>query len=74
MDSDKLEKVRGELARAVSLLDCIVLAMEHGEGESKGPYYPELVGMARDIVRKSNNDLDIVSLSRAKNGKQNPAK
>lgn len=55
--------VRDDLRTALSLLECMILAMESGERmPSKGPYYPEIAGMVRDIVKKSCNALDETNL------------
>jgi hypothetical protein len=57
-----IESERDNLSRAQSLLGCLSLAMEYGEMNHKGPYYPDVVQMAARIVRKSLNALDPINL------------
>jgi hypothetical protein len=57
-----IEVERDNLSRAESLLGCLALAMEHGGIDHKGPYYPDLVQMARAIVKKSIGALDPIHL------------
>jgi hypothetical protein len=53
---------RGNLSRAVSLLGCLNIAMEYGEMNHKGPYYPDVVELASEMVRKSISALDPINL------------
>jgi hypothetical protein len=57
-----IEVERDNLSRADSLLGCLALAMEHGGIDHKGPYYPDVVQMAREIVKKSIGALDPIHL------------
>jgi hypothetical protein len=57
-----IETERDNLSRAQSLLGCLKLAMEYAEVDHRGPYYPDLVQMASDIVRKSIDALDPINL------------
>ena len=57
-----VEIERGNLSRAVSLLGCLNIAMEYGEMNHKGPYYPDVVELASEMVRKSINALDPINL------------
>jgi hypothetical protein len=59
---EAIETERDNLSRAQSLLGCMKLAIEYAEVNHKGPYYPDLVQMASDIVRKSINALDPINL------------
>jgi hypothetical protein len=59
---EAIETERDNLSSAQSLLGCLKLAMEYAEVDHKGPYYPDLVQMASDIVRKSINALDPINL------------
>ena len=57
-----VEIERGNLSRAVSLLGCLNIAMEYGEMNHKGPYYPDVVELASEMVRKSISALDPINL------------
>jgi hypothetical protein len=57
-----VEAERGNLSRAVSLLGCLNIAMEYGEMNHKGPYYPDVVELASEMVRKSISALDPINL------------
>jgi hypothetical protein len=57
-----IEIERDNLSRAESLLGCLTVAMEKGEMSHKGPYYPDVAEMARQILRKSINALDPIYL------------
>jgi hypothetical protein len=46
------------------LLGCLSLALEYGEMNHKGPYYPDVVQVAAGIVRQSINALDPINLPR----------
>jgi hypothetical protein len=59
---EAIETERDNLSRAQSLLGCVKLAMEYAQVDHKGPYYPDLVEMASDIVRKSIDALDPINL------------
>jgi hypothetical protein len=57
-----VEIERGNLSRALSLLGCLNIAMEYGEMNHKGPYYPDVVELASEMVRKSIGALDPINL------------
>ena len=63
-----IEAERGNLAKADSLLACLILAMEYGaeapqrDGGSLAPYYPDVVRIARDLVRGAVHRLDALYL------------
>jgi hypothetical protein len=59
---DAIETERDNLSRAESLLRCLIIAMENEEMSSRGPYYPDVAEMAREILRKSINALDPIYL------------
>jgi hypothetical protein len=48
---------RDALIKAQSLLVCIAQAMEVRHG-AKGPYYPDVIGLAADILRQRVVNLD----------------
>jgi hypothetical protein len=63
-----IEAERGNLAKADSILACLILAMEYGaeaphrEGGSLAPYYPDVARIARDLVRGAIQRLDSLYL------------
>jgi hypothetical protein len=57
-----IETERDNLSRADSLLGCLEIAMEYGETTHKGPYYPDVAKIAREMVRKSIGALDPINL------------
>jgi hypothetical protein len=57
-----IETERDNLSRADSLLGCLEIAMEYGETTYKGPYYPDVAQIAREMVRKSIGALDPINL------------
>jgi hypothetical protein len=57
-----IETERDNLSRADSLLGCLEIAMEYGETTHKGPYYPDVAQIAREMVRKSIGALDPINL------------
>jgi hypothetical protein len=60
---DLIEIERANLARADSLLGCLKVAMEYGDADThRRPYYPDVVEIARELVRGSVNALDSIHL------------
>jgi hypothetical protein len=57
-----IERERDNLSRAESLLSCLKIAMEHEEISHRGPYYPDVAEIAREMVRKSIGALDPINL------------
>ena len=57
-----IETERDNLSRAESLLGCLKIAMEYGQMTHKGPYYPDVAQIAREMVRKSISALDPINL------------
>jgi hypothetical protein len=64
-----IEDERDNLSRAESLLGCLTIAMEYGEMTHKGPYYPDVAQIARQMVRKSISALDPINLANPSRGK-----
>jgi hypothetical protein len=65
-----IETERDNLSRADSLLGCLTIAMEYGEDPiHKGPYYPDVAQIAREMVRKSIGALDPINLPNPSRGK-----
>lgn len=52
-----LESERDALVSADSLLKCIAQAMECGTGPS-GPYYPDVIGLAVNLLKRRAANLD----------------
>lgn len=62
---DAIEDERARLMTAHSVLSCVTLAMEGDDGGGKdGPYYPGLIGIARDLVNESIKRMDSNKLER----------
>ena len=60
---EAVENERARLSRAQTLLGCVHAAMEYAEADTDDtPYYPDLVDMARKLVREAINRLDSVYL------------
>jgi hypothetical protein len=59
---DAIETERGNLSKAESLLGCLAIAMEYETDSVKGPYYPDVAQLARELVRQSINGLDSLVL------------
>ncbi len=61
---EAIETERGNLAKAESLLGCLMISMESETDGATGPYYPDVAEIARDLVRQSINGLDSLVLQR----------
>jgi len=63
---EAVDSERMRLMKAHSLLQCIALALESaGAGKpvgASGPYFPDVVDLASELVRESINRLDPVLL------------
>jgi hypothetical protein len=59
---EAIEIERGNLSKAESLLGCLAIAMEYETDAVKGPYYPDVAQLARELVRQSINGLDSLVL------------
>lgn len=53
-----LESERGFLSDAQSLLVCIAHSMDYSTHPSTGPYYPDVVGLAADLLGRRAAGLD----------------
>jgi hypothetical protein len=62
--TEAIELERDNLAKADSLLGCLVIAMEYGTDSAGAPYYPDVAQIARDLVQQSLRGLDAVNLQR----------
>ncbi|HEY3852020.1 MAG TPA: hypothetical protein VGL87_13670 [Steroidobacteraceae bacterium] len=59
-----IESERGNLFKADSLLGCLVIAMEYEADAVSGPHYPDVAQIARELVQKSIDGLDSLTLQR----------
>jgi hypothetical protein len=59
---EAIETERDNLSKAESVLGCLAIAMEYGTDSVKGPYYPHVAQLAREMVRQSINGLDSIVL------------
>jgi hypothetical protein len=59
---EAIEAERGNLSKAESVLGCLAIAMEYESDTVKGPYYPDVAELARELVRQSINGLDSIVL------------
>lgn len=59
---EAIELERGNLAKAESLLGCMVTSMQYESDSVTAPYYPDVAEIARDLVRRSINGLDSLTL------------
>jgi len=55
---EAIETERGNLAKAESLLGCLMISMEYETDSVTGPYYPDVAEIARDLVKNSVDGLD----------------
>jgi hypothetical protein len=59
-----IEEERARLMSAESILECAMLAMDETDHEqANGPYYQNVIGVARDLILKSIDQLDSVRLA-----------
>jgi hypothetical protein len=61
---EAIEIQRGNLARAESVLGCLVTSMEYETESANKPYYPDVAQLARELVRQSINGLDSLMLQK----------
>jgi hypothetical protein len=59
---EAIENERDALLRAESIIICMKRSLELEEGLVKGPYYPDVIELVRELVRKAFNGLDSVNL------------
>jgi hypothetical protein len=53
-----LESERDSLVKAQSLLACIAHSMDHTDHPVLGPYYPDVVQLASDLIKQRTKNLD----------------
>src|SRR5258708_4755165 len=61
---EAIETERGNLSKAESVLGCLMISMEYELDSVDGPHYPDVAELARELVRKSINGLDSLTLQR----------
>lgn len=61
---EAIEIERDNLSKAESILACMAIAMEYETDPLTGPYYPTVARTARELLDRSINGLDSVSLKR----------
>jgi hypothetical protein len=59
---EAIEMERDNLSTAESVLGCLAISMEYEADSVTGPYYPDVAQLARELVRKSINSLDSLTL------------
>ncbi|PZN31554.1 MAG: hypothetical protein DIU71_09640 [Proteobacteria bacterium] len=59
---DVIEDERLRLMKAHSILSCATIAMEEGHLDERGPYYPAIIDLARDLIDETLRRLDSVKL------------
>jgi hypothetical protein len=59
---EAIETERDNLSMAESVLGCLAISMEYEADSVTGPYYPDVAQLARELVRKSINGLDSLTL------------
>jgi hypothetical protein len=63
MDDAKLRKAieaqRGKLGEAISVLQCLEVALEHGTDFHSGPHYVEVAHMVAEMLGECHNALDL---------------
>ena len=61
---EAIEEERGNLSKTESLLGCLAISMEHETDPATAPYYPDVAGIARDLLKQSINRLDSLNLQK----------
>ena len=61
---DILEEERARLMTAESVLECAMLAMDETDhDQTSGPYYQNVIGVARDLILQTIDHLDSVQVA-----------
>jgi hypothetical protein len=61
---EAIEAERGSLSKAESLLGCLAISLEHEADPATAPYYPDVAGLARDLLKQSIDRLDSLNLQK----------
>jgi hypothetical protein len=59
---EAIEIQRGNLAKAESVLGCLIASMEYEADSVDRPYYPDVAELARELVKQSIKGLDSLVL------------
>jgi hypothetical protein len=59
---EAIEIERENLSRAESVLGCMAISMEYDADAADKPYYPDVAQLARELVKRSINGLDSLTL------------
>ena len=59
---EAIEAERTRLMQAESLLQCLLAALEDEEVETRSPYYPQVIELARELLTQSIGQLDSLRL------------
>jgi hypothetical protein len=57
-----IEAERTRLMQTESLLQCLLVALEDEEVETRSPYYPHVIELARELLTQSIGQLDSLRL------------
>ena len=61
---EAIEEERGNLSKTESLLGCLAISLEHETDPAAAPYYPDVAGLARDLLKQSIDRLDSLNLQK----------
>ncbi len=61
---EAIEEERDNLSKAESLLGCLAIALQHEADSATAPNYPDIAGLARDLLKQSINRLDSLTLQK----------
>jgi len=60
--TEAIEIEQGTLWKAHSLALCLKISLEYGDNSSKGPYYPDMMDVLAELIRRGANGIDSVKL------------
>jgi hypothetical protein len=61
---EAIEEERGNLSKTESLLGCLAISMEYESDPATAPHYPDVAGLARDLLKQSIDRLDSLNLQK----------
>jgi hypothetical protein len=61
---EAIERERDNLAKAESVLACMAVSLKYDTDPLRGPYYPAVVQVARELVERSINGLEPMVMAR----------
>jgi hypothetical protein len=59
---EAIENERSSLAKAASVLRCLMISLECSEASVDGPYYPDVAEIAYELIAQALNGLDSLTL------------